>query len=131
MPVVRRNERITRKERPGFMSETATIIDATRENFRDLVATGTVLVDVWGPDCRPCLALFPHVATLAQKYAGEIQVVKLEATKARRLCMELSIMGMPAFLLFRVGEEVARLSDPALTPLRLNQWLDDQREGVS
>ncbi len=113
------------------MSDTSTIAEATRENFRDLVATGTVLVDVWGPDCRPCLALFPAVEHLAEKYAGQVQVVKLEAPKARRLCMELSIMGMPAFLLFRDGEEVARLSDPALTPLRLNQWLDEQREGVS
>ena len=72
-----------------------------------------------------------RLETLAEKYAGEIQVVKLEAPKARRLCMELSIMGMPAFLLFRDGTEVARLSDAALTPLRLNQWLDEQREGVS
>jgi thioredoxin-like negative regulator of GroEL len=113
------------------VSETTTIVEATRENFRELVASGTVLVDVWGPECRPCLALNPHVETLAQKYAGEIQVIKLEAPKARRLCMELSIMGMPAFLLFRDGEEVARLSDAALTPLRLNQWVDEQRGGVS
>ena len=110
---------------------TSTIVEATRETFRDLVAHGTVLVDVWGPDCRPCVALFPHVETLAEKYAGQMQVVKLEAPKARRLCLELSIMGMPAFLLFRDGEEVARLSDPALSPLRLNQWVDEQQEGVS
>jgi thioredoxin-like negative regulator of GroEL len=107
------------------------IVEATRDNFRDLVSEGTVLVDVWGPDCRPCLALLPHVEALAEKYAGQVQVIKLEAPKARRLCMELSIMGMPAFLLFRDGNEVARLSDPALTPLRLNQWLDAQREEVS
>jgi thioredoxin 1 len=107
------------------------IVEATRDNFKDLVAQGTVLVDVWGPDCRPCLALLPHVEALAEKYAGEVQVIKLEAPKARRLCMELSIMGMPAFLLFRDGTQVARLSDPALTPLRLNQWMDEQREGVS
>jgi thioredoxin 1 len=113
------------------MSDTATIVEASRDNFRELVAHGTVLVDVWGPDCRPCLALLPHVEALAEKYAGEVRVVKLEAPKARRLCMELSIMGMPAFLLFRDGNEVARLSDPALTPLRLNQWLDEQRKEVS
>jgi thioredoxin 1 len=113
------------------MSDTSTIAEATRDNFRDLVATGTVLVDVWGPDCRPCLALLPHVEALAEKFAGDLQVVKLEAPKARRLCMELQIMGMPAFLLFRDGAEVARLSDPALTPLRLNQWVAEKCGGVS
>jgi thioredoxin 1 len=113
------------------MSDTATVVEATRDNFKELVAEGTVLVDVWGPDCRPCLALMPHVEKLAEKYAGQVQVVKLEAPKARRLCMELSIMGMPAFLLFRDGAEVARLSDSALTPLALNQWVNQQLEGVS
>jgi thioredoxin-like negative regulator of GroEL len=113
------------------MSDTSTIVEATKETFDDLVARGTVLVDVWGPECRPCLALLPHVEALAQKYADEIQIIKLEAPTARRLCMKLGIMGMPAFLLFRDGQEVARLSDPALTPLRLNQWVDEQREGVS
>jgi thioredoxin 1 len=113
------------------MSETTTLVEATRDNFWDLVAEGTVLVDVWGPDCRPCLALLPAVEALAEKLAGDVRVIKLEAPKARRLCMQLSIMGMPAFILFRDGEEVARLADPALTPLRLNQWMDEQREGVS
>jgi thioredoxin 1 len=108
------------------MSDTTIITEATRDNFENLVATGTVLVDVWGPDCRPCLALLPHVEKLAAKYAGEVNIIKLEAPKARRLCMQLSIMGMPAFLLYRDGTEVARLSDPALTPLKLNQWIDEQ-----
>lgn len=113
------------------MSETATIVEATRESFRDLVAEGTVLVDVWGPDCRPCLALLPTVEALAERYRGWLQVVKLEAPRARRLCMELSIMAMPAFLLFRDGVEVARLANPALTPLLLNQWVDEQWKEVS
>jgi thioredoxin 1 len=114
------------------MSDTTAIVEATRDTFWDLVAEGTVLVDVWGPDCRPCLALLPHVEALAEKYADDLRIIKLEAPTARRLCMELRIMGMPAFLLFREGKEVARLADPALTPLRLNQWVDEQNaEGVS
>ena len=115
------------------MSDTdgGVVVEATRDNFRDLVSEGTVLVDVWGPDCQPCVALTPHVEKLADKYAGQMRVVKLEAPKARRLCMELGLMGLPIFLLFRDGEEVARLSDPALTPQKLNHWLDQQREEVS
>lgn len=108
------------------MSETTAIVEASRDTFRDLVAEGTVLVDVWGPDCRPCIALLPAVEALAERHADDLKVIKLEAPKARRLCMELSIMGMPAFLLFRDGTEVGRLADPALSPLRLNQWVDEQ-----
>ncbi len=113
------------------MSDTAEIIEATRENFRELVAEGTVLVDVWGPDCKPCLALFPHLEALAEEHAGDLRVVKLEAPKARRLCMEMSVMGMPVFILFHDGVEIARLGGPAVTPAQLTQWLAEQREGVS
>ena len=101
----------------------AGVVEATREDFFDLVADGTVLVDVWGPSCAPCLALLPHVEALAAT-RPELRVVKVEAPKARRLCMELKVMGLPAFLLFRDGEEVARLAEPELRPDRLESWLD-------
>ncbi len=42
-------------------------------------------------------------------------------------------MGLPTFLLFRDGEEVARLSDPEMTPPQLEEWLkenyDEQEDG--
>ncbi len=103
----------------------AAVADATAENFRDLVAEGTVLVDVWGPACAPCVALSPHVEAIAEE-RPDLRVLKLEAPNARRLCMELKIMGMPAFLLFRDGEETARLHDPQLTADKLRAWLGDQ-----
>ncbi len=103
------------------------VVEATREDFRDLVADGTVLVDVWGPSCAVCLSLMPHVEALAAE-RDDLRVVKLEAPKARRLCMELRLMGLPAFLLFRDGKEVARLADPQLEPARLQAWLDEVLE---
>jgi thioredoxin 1 len=102
----------------------AAVVEATKDDFRDLVADGVVLVDVWGPSCAPCLALMPHVEALAEERAG-LRVVKVEAPKARRLCMELKVMGLPAFLLFRDGSEIARLSEPDLRPARLQSWLDE------
>ena len=102
----------------------AAVVEATKDDFRALVADGVVLVDVWGPSCAPCLALMPHVEALAEQRAG-LRVVKVEAPKARRLCMELKVMGLPAFLLFRDGEEIARLSEPDLRPARLQSWLDE------
>jgi thiol-disulfide isomerase/thioredoxin len=102
----------------------AGVVEATREDFRDLVADGVVLVDVWGPSCAACLALMPHVEALAKK-RNDVRVVKVEAPKARRLCIELRVMGLPAFLLFRDGEEVARLAEADLEPARLEAWLDE------
>lgn len=98
------------------------VVEATKETFRELVARGDVLVDVWGPECRPCFALMPHVEHQAEQ-RPELNVVKLEAPKARRLCMELKVMGLPAFVLFHDGEEVSRLSGPDITPSSLDAWL--------
>ncbi len=100
------------------------VVDATKETFRELVSSGLVLVDVWGPECRPCFALMPHVERQAEE-RPELTVVKLEAPKARRLCMELGLLGLPAFLLFRDGQEVGRLGGQDITPESLQDWLDE------
>ena len=104
------------------------VAEATRENFRDLVAEGQVLVDVWGPDCQPCLRMMPYVERLAEESGGSLKVVKLQADKARRLCMELKVMGLPAFLLFRDGEEVARINGPQVTEDGLTKWLAQNKD---
>ena len=110
------------------------VAEATRENFDELVENGTTLVDVWGPDCRPCLALKPHVEKLAEA-RDDISVVMLEAPKARRVCIRLKVHGLPTFLLMQDGEEVARLSASTISPAQLNDWLatslDEMREEVS
>jgi thioredoxin-like negative regulator of GroEL len=110
------------------------VSEATRENFDDLATSGTVLVDVWGPECRPCLALMPHVEKLAEAH-DDLKVVKLEAPKARRVCIRLGVHALPTFLLMHDGEEVARLSASTISPKELNDWLgkslDEMREEVS
>jgi thioredoxin-like negative regulator of GroEL len=105
----------------------AEVAEATRENFDELVESGTALVDVWGPDCKPCLALMPHVEKLADA-RDDLRVVKLEAPKARRVCIRLGVHGLPTFLLLHDGEEVARLSAPTISPTQLNEWLDKSLE---
>ncbi|MDQ3849918.1 MAG: thioredoxin family protein [Actinomycetota bacterium] len=110
------------------------VTEATRENFDDVVGSGTTLVDVWGPECRPCLALAPHVEKLAQE-RDDLNVVKLEAPKARRVCINLGVHALPTFLLLHDGEERSRLSKSTISPTELNEWLErsleEMREEVS
>ena len=101
-----------------------TLTEATRENFRELVADGTTLVDVWGPDCQPCLAMMPFIERMAEERSDEFKVVKLEAPKARRLCIELRLMGLPAFVLFRDGEEVGRINGADLNEAKVETWVN-------
>lgn len=104
------------------------MLEATKENFRDLVAQGTVLVDVWGPQCAPCIAMQPDVERLAAS-RSDITVIKLDSSKARRLCMEMRIMGLPAFLLFREGQELGRIGGNDVTMARVREWVDQTLKG--
>jgi thioredoxin 1 len=108
-------------------SETGAVVDATKDTFDELVASGLVLVDVWAQSCRPCVVLAPHMATLAGTYS-ELTVVKLDASQARRKCMALQVRGLPTLLLYQDGQEVARITDPALVAEQVDTWLAAELE---
>ncbi|HZS20463.1 MAG TPA: thioredoxin family protein [Pseudonocardiaceae bacterium] len=98
------------------------VMDATKENFDELVGSGLVLVDVWAESCRPCVALAPHMESIASDNP-DLTVIKLDASKARRLVMSLQVRGLPTILLFSDGQEVDRISDPNLNADQLDAWL--------
>ncbi len=69
-----------------------------------------VVVDFWGPQCVPCLALMPNIEALSEKYADKIRITKVEAPKNRRLCLDLKVLSLPTFLFYKDGKEITRLT---------------------
>jgi thioredoxin 1 len=90
-------------------------VDAASYEEEVIRSNRPVLVDFWGPRCGPCLALAPQVERLAEQYVEELKVVKIDASKNRRLCMELKVLHLPTFLLYKGGEEIHRLTGDELT----------------
>jgi len=92
-------------------------IDVNADTFEKEVVQSEipVLVDFWGPQCKPCLGLMPHVDKLAEKYEGKLKVTKVDASQNRRFCITLRVLGLPTFLFYKNGEEVNRLSGNNLT----------------
>ena len=74
-----------------------------------------VVVDFWGPKCEYCISLMPQVEELAKQYAGKAKFAKLDASKNRRFCIGLKVMGLPTFIFFKQGVEVERMSGNDLT----------------
>jgi len=74
-----------------------------------------VIVDFWGPQCAPCLALLPEVERLAAEYEGKIKIGKLNSAENRRFCMSQKVMGLPTFLFYKNGECRERLSGEEVT----------------
>ena len=82
-----------------------------------------VLLDFWGPQCKPCIALNPTVAGLEDSYAGQLKVIKVNAPDHRQLCIDLKVLGLPTFIVFRDGDQVARLSRSMISDQELTDWV--------
>jgi len=91
--------------------------DLNRDNYESevLQSKEPIMVDFWGPQCKPCLALMPTVDRLEETYTGKIKVGKVNAVENRMLCARLRVMGLPAYIFYKDGVETKRLTGENLT----------------
>ena len=83
------------------------ITNATDETFEALVLNNErpVVVDFWAAWCGPCRMVAPEIEKLAAKYAGVVDVVKVDVDANPKLSQSLNIMSIPTIALFRPGEQ--------------------------
>ena len=93
------------------------MIELTRDNYDSEISSSQepILIDFWGPQCKPCLALMPSVERIEKDYAGKLKVAKVNAAGNRMLCARLRVMGLPTFLFYKGGVEIKRLTGENLT----------------
>jgi thioredoxin 1 len=101
------------------------MIELDKKNFEEEVlnAEGPVLVDYWGPTCEPCKALMPHVHKLEETYGEKVKFCSLDITKARRLAIKQKVMGLPAIIIYKDGEEVERLAESEATAAAVEEMV--------
>lgn len=93
------------------------MIIVDKETFEAEVQQSSMpcVVDLWGPQCGPCLALMPEVEKLAEAYEGKLKFCKLNVAENRRLVISLRVMAVPTILFYKGGECVARISGDAVS----------------
>lgn len=93
------------------------MIIVNKENFEKEVLQSEMpcVVDLWGPQCGPCLALMPDVEKLAESFEGRIKFCKLNVAENRRLVISLRVMAVPTFLFYKGGENIARLTGDSVS----------------
>ena len=90
------------------MSSVTTVTDSS---FRDEVLASElpVLVDFWAPWCGPCRLVAPVVAALAEQYAGQVKVVKLNTDDSPDVASQYGIRSIPTLMLFQDGQTIDRV----------------------
>ncbi len=104
-------------------TDLAWIVEADDDDFTEAIdSTGVVLVDFWAPWCGPCRAVAPALEAAASEFAGRLKVVKVNVDEAPTVASSYRVQGIPALLLLRDGQPLARQVG-ALPVNRLLDWI--------
>ncbi len=99
--------------------------NATEQDFDEIVLKNDkpVLVDFWAPWCGPCKALAPTLDEIAEEYAAEMEVVKVDIEANPKLAERFEVRGIPLLMIVKDGAETARTFG-TLSRSRLDAFVD-------
>lgn len=84
---------------------------------------GDVLLDFYTEWCPPCKMMAPVLEAVCSDRAGALKVLKINAEESPELATRLNVLSVPTFILYRNGEQVARMSGYYAKPA-FDQWIN-------
>lgn len=81
-------------------------IKITKENFEEVVLKSekTVLIDFWATWCGPCRMLAPVIEEIAEEYAQEYVVGKVNVDEEGELASAFKVMSIPMLAVLKNGK---------------------------
>ena len=106
------------------MSDNITHVTDASFDTEVLSAEGPVLVDYWAEWCGPCKMIAPILEEVADEYADQLKVTKMDIDSNMATPQQYSIRGIPTLMIFRDGQ-VQAMKVGALTKGQLKAFVDD------
>lgn len=78
------------------------IKEVTDQNFDQIIANGTVLIDFWAPWCGPCQILGPVIEEIAQEQS-EVVIGKVNVDDYPELAGRQGVMSIPTLFFYKDG----------------------------
>ena len=89
------------------MADSANVVEITDQNFSEVTGQpGLSMVDFWAVWCGPCRMVAPIVEQLADEYAGQVTVGKLDVDHNQRTAAQFNVRSIPTILFFKDGQVV-------------------------
>ena len=83
-------------------------VTMTDSTFREQIAQGKSVVDLWAPWCGPCRMIAPVIEQLASE-RPDIRFGKLNVDENPRTAQEVGVRGIPLIVFFKDGAETGRV----------------------
>ncbi len=96
------------------------VLELTVDNFSATVQGSPVVVaDFWAPWCGPCRQLTPVIERIADQFAGQVAVGKINVDENPDLAVKYDVSTIPRIMIFKGSEQpvflhVGTLSDADL-----------------
>lgn len=91
------------------------LIDESRQRL--------VIVDFWAPWCAPCKVLLPILEKLADEYAGQLLLAKVNADEQQAIVAQFGVRSLPTVMLMRDGQPIDGFAG-AKTEAELRELID-------
>ncbi len=88
-----------------------------------LDSTVPVVVDFWATWCGPCRAMAPHLDAIAEQYAGQVRIVKVDVDANQKTAVAYSIQSLPTLLVFKDGKVVDKMVGNPGTKAKIEDWV--------
>lgn len=84
------------------------IVHVTMANAKEILIDESfqrpVLVDFWADWCGPCKSLMPILEKLANEYAGQFVLAKVDCDAEQRIAQQFGVRSLPTVMLMKDGQ---------------------------